>query len=128
MCSTKKLFLKISQYSQVNTCEFNKVVGLHNFSETYYKIKKKTWEWFFLKPRARKHAYYVCFHKLILATRNMDYEQKHYVHFHRWVGLSADTRRNNYICIGGKKLRFILSDYSFRKGNHAQFELLSKIF
>ena len=37
-CSAKKLFLKILQYSQENTCFFNKVAGLHNFLDTYYKI------------------------------------------------------------------------------------------
>ena len=36
--SAKKLFLKISQYSQENTCFFNKVAGLRNFLDTYYKI------------------------------------------------------------------------------------------
>ena len=30
-CFAKKLFLKISQYSQENTCFFNKVGSLHNF-------------------------------------------------------------------------------------------------
>ena len=40
-CSTKKLLLKIFQYPQENTCVFNKVAGLHNFLETYYKIKRK---------------------------------------------------------------------------------------
>ena len=31
------------------------------------------------------------------------------------------------MCTGGKKLHFILSDYSFKKGAPAQFELLSEI-
>ena len=44
---------------------------------------------------------------------------KQYVHFRCWAGLSAHTRRKNYMCIGGKNL----SDYSF-KGR----ESLSKIF
>ena len=43
---------------------------------------------------------------------------KQYVHFRCWAGLSAHTRRKNYMCIGGKNL----SDYSF-KGR----ESLSKI-
>ena len=69
-----------------------------------------------MKPRERKHANYVCFHKLILATSNMAEGAKQYVHFHCWTGLSAHTRKKktNYICIG--------------EGNHARFELLSKIF
>ena len=96
-CSTKKLFLKFFQYSQANTCFFNKVAGLHNFLETYYRIKKKTCKWFFLKPHARKHANYACFHKLIFATSNMAERTKQYVHFHQWVGLSAHTRRTNYV-------------------------------
>ena len=73
-CSTIKLFLKISQYSQENTCVFNKVAGLQNVLKTYYEIKKKTCEWFFLKPRAREHANYVHFHKSISATSNMGEE------------------------------------------------------
>ena len=48
-CSTKKLFLKIFQYSQENTCVFNL---LQTYLETYYRIKKKTYKWFFLKPQA----------------------------------------------------------------------------
>ena len=68
MCSTKKLLLKIFQYPQENTCVFNKAAGLHNFLVTYYKIKKKTCEWLFLKPRTRKHANYACFHKLTILT------------------------------------------------------------
>ena len=63
-----------------------------------------------MKPRARKHANYVCFHKLILATSNMAEGAKKYEHFRCWVGLSAHTRRKNYMCIGGKNL----SDYSFK--------------
>ena len=113
-CSTKNLFVEILQFSQENTCVFNKVVRLHNFLETYYKIKKKTCEWFFLKLRARKHVYYVFFHKFILATSNMVKRAKEYVHFRRWVRLNAHTRRKNYMCLGGKKLLFILFDYSFK--------------
>ena len=52
----KKLFLKILWYSQEKACVFDKVAGLHNFLETYYKIKKKTCKWFFLKLWAQKHA------------------------------------------------------------------------
>ena len=95
-CSTKKLFLKTSQYSQKKACDFNKVAGLHNFLETYYKTKKKTCEWFFLKPPAQKHANYVYFHRLIFATSNMIEGEKQCVHFCRWVGLSVHTRRKNY--------------------------------
>ena len=64
-CSVKKLVLKILPYSWENTCVFNKVASLHNFL-------KKTCKWFFLKPQVRKHASYVCFHKLILATSNLE--------------------------------------------------------
>ena len=89
---------------------FNKVSGLHNFLDTYYKITViRTCEWFFVKPRARKHVNYVCFHKLILAASNMAEGAKQYVHFRCWAGLSAHTRRKNYMSIGGKNL----SDYSF---------------
>ena len=35
---------------------------------------------------------------------------KQYMHFRCWTGLSAHTRRKNYMCIGGKNL----SDYSFK--------------
>ena len=61
-----------------------------------------------------KHANYLCFHKLILATSNMAEGAKRYVHFCCWAGLSAHTRRKNYMCIGGRKLHFILYDYSFK--------------
>ena len=44
------------------------------------------------------------------------------MHFSCWAGLSAYTRRKNYMSIGGKNL----SDYM--EGNNARFELLSKIF
>ena len=90
-CSTKMLFLKILQYSQESTCVFNKVADLHNFLKTYYKIKRKTCQWFFLKPRVRKHANYVCFHKHC----NIAEGTKQYVHFRRWTGLSAHTRTKN---------------------------------
>ena len=49
---------------------------------------------------------------------------KQYVHFRCWAGLSAHTRRKNYMCIGGKNYLIIV----LREGNHARFELLSKIF
>ena len=91
-CSTKKLFLEILQYSQESICVLNKAAGLHNFLETYYKIKKNTCEQFFLKLRARKHAYYVFFHKLILATSNMAERAKKYVPFRYWVHLNVHTR------------------------------------
>ena len=112
-CSAKKLFLKISQYSQENTCFFNKVTGLHIFLDIYLLqnySNKKTCKWFFVKPTAQKHANYVCFHKLILATSNMAEGAKQYVHFHCWAGLSAHTRRQKYMCAGGKNL----SNYSFK--------------
>ena len=47
---------------------------------------------------------------------------KQCVHFCCWVGLSAHTRRKNYMYIGGKNLSVS------REGNHSWFELLSKIF
>ena len=111
-CSAKKLFLKILQYSQENTCFFNKVAGLHNFFRYLLQnySNKKTCKWFFVKPQARKHANDVCFHKLILATSNMTERAKQYVHFCCWTGLSAHTRRKT-MCIGGKNL----SDYSFKR-------------
>ena len=121
------MFLTIRQYSQGNTCVFNIVTGLHNFLENQDKIKNKTCKWFLQNAIARRHANYVCFHKLILATSNMAEGAKQYVHFRRWEGLNAHTRIKNYMCIGGKKLRFILSDYGLREGNHARFELLCKI-
>ena len=65
-----------------------------------------------MKPRARKHANYVCFHILILAISNMAEGAKQYVHFYCWAGLSAHKRRKNYMCIGGKNL----CDYSFKGG------------
>ena len=107
------MFLTIRQYSQGNTCVFNIVTGLHIFLENYDKIKNKTCKWLLQKAVARRDAYYVCFHKLIFATSNMAEGVEQYVHFRRREGLNAHTRRKNYMCIGGKKLRFILSDYGF---------------
>ena len=77
-----------------------------------------------MKPRARKHANYACFHKLILARSNMASGTKQYVHFRYWAGLIAHTRRKTYMCIGGKNL----SDSSFKGRAQARFELFSKIF
>ena len=104
---TKKQFLKIFAIFTGNTCVFNKVAGLHKFLETYYKIKKKTWKWFFLKAQAWKHVNYVCLHKLILATSNMAEGVKQYVHFRCWMGLSAHTRRKNYIFCLRIKLPYV---------------------
>ena len=72
-----------------------------------------------MKPRERKHANYVCFHKLILATSNVAKLRNSMCIFA--VGralvptqeektICAHTRRKNYTCIGGKNL----SDYSFK--------------
>ena len=72
-----------------------------------------------------KHGNYLCFHKLILATSNMAEGAKQYVHFRCWTGLGAHTRRKNYMCIGGRKLHFILV---LREKNHAWFKLLNKTF
>ena len=49
---------------------------------------------------------------------------KQYVHFHCWMGLSAHTRRK-IICALVERIYLIIVS---REGNHAWFELLSKIF
>ena len=77
-----------------------------------------------MKPRAQKHANYVCFHKSILATSNIAEGAKQYVHFRCWAGLRVHTRRKT-ICALVERIHLIIVS---REGNHAQFELLSKIF
>ena len=128
-CSTIKLFLKISQYSQENTCVFNKVAGLQNVLKTYYETKKKTCEWFFLKPRAREHANYVHFHKSISAASNMGEEGANSMCIFAagWAWVPKQEEKTICVLVERNCLLFYLIIVS-REGNQARFELLSKIF
>ena len=77
-----------------------------------------------MKPRARKHANYVCFHKLILATSNMAERAKQYVHFRCWQAL-VPTQKEKTICALVERIYLIIVS---RERNHGWLELLRKIF
>ena len=77
-----------------------------------------------MKPRARKHANYVCFHKLILATSNTAEGAKQLCIF--GVGRALlPSQEEKTICTLVERIYLIIVS---RERNNARFELLSKTF
>ena len=125
-CAAKKLFQKILQYSQENTCFFNKVAGLHNFLDTYYKIT--------VIRKLTNGSLWNHEHKSM---------QIMYVFINQFLQQATWLKGQNSMCIFAvgrvlestqeeKTIRALVERIHLiivsREGNHAQFELLSKIF
>ena len=125
-CFAKKLLLKILQYSQENTCFFNKVAGLHNFLDTYYKITviRKLANGSLWKHEHESMQKLCVFINYFLQQATWLKRRNSTCIFAVGRAL-VPTQEEKTICSLVERIYLIIVS---REGNHAQFESLSKMF